>query len=73
MVNHSFIINNINAVKDTFEVKAKVVRLWRQYYYGGDTLASMDMILMDQDVFIWQYAIYFIYIAYVCNIIVLCS
>nr|GFA34567.1 replication protein A 70 kDa DNA-binding subunit E-like [Tanacetum cinerariifolium] len=40
---------NINAVKDNFSINAKVVRLWRQYYYGGDTLASMDMILMDQE------------------------
>ncbi|GJV38497.1 replication protein A 70 kDa DNA-binding subunit B, partial [Tanacetum coccineum] len=49
MVNQSFLISNINAVKDNFSINAKVVRLWRQYYYGGDTLASMDMILMDQE------------------------
>ncbi|GJU24561.1 replication protein A 70 kDa DNA-binding subunit B [Tanacetum coccineum] len=45
MVNQSFLISNINAVKDNFSINAKVVRLWRQYYYGGDTLASMDMII----------------------------
>ncbi|GJU16987.1 replication protein A 70 kDa DNA-binding subunit B [Tanacetum coccineum] len=49
MVNQSFLISNIYAVKDNFSINAKVVRLWRQYYYGGDTLASMDMILMDQE------------------------
>ncbi|GJY33322.1 retrovirus-related pol polyprotein from transposon TNT 1-94 [Tanacetum coccineum] len=31
----------INAMKDTFSIKAKVVHLWRQYYYGGDTLAAV--------------------------------
>ncbi|GJS54029.1 ribonuclease H-like domain-containing protein [Tanacetum coccineum] len=49
MVNQSFLISNINAVKDNFSINAKVDCLWRQYYYGGDTLASMDMILMDQE------------------------
>ncbi|GKE45877.1 replication protein A 70 kDa DNA-binding subunit B [Tanacetum coccineum] len=49
MVNQSFLISNINAVKDNFPINAKVVHLWRKYYYGGDTLASMDMILMDQE------------------------
>ncbi|GKA84315.1 replication protein A 70 kDa DNA-binding subunit B [Tanacetum coccineum] len=57
MVNQSFLISNINAVKDNFSINAKVVRLWRQYYYGGDTLASMDMILMDQEVEFLQYVI----------------
>ncbi|GJQ95931.1 RNA-directed DNA polymerase, eukaryota, reverse transcriptase zinc-binding domain protein [Tanacetum coccineum] len=49
MVNQSFLISNINALKDNFSINAKVVHLWRQYYYGGDTLDSMDMILMDQE------------------------
>nr|GEW00320.1 helitron helicase-like domain-containing protein [Tanacetum cinerariifolium] len=59
MVNQSFLISNINAVKDNFSINAKVFRLWRQYYYDGDTLASMDMILMDQEVciqHIWTYS-----------------
>nr|GEV53667.1 hypothetical protein [Tanacetum cinerariifolium] len=38
-----------SGVKDNFSINAKVVRLWRQYYYSSDTLASMDMILMDQE------------------------
>ncbi|GKB50175.1 hypothetical protein Tco_0900928 [Tanacetum coccineum] len=49
MVNQSFLISNINVVKDNLSINARVARLWRQYYYGGDTLASMDMILMDQE------------------------
>ncbi|GJZ92712.1 replication protein A 70 kDa DNA-binding subunit B [Tanacetum coccineum] len=49
MVNQSFLISNINVVKDNFSINEKVARLWRQYYYGGDTLASMDMILIDQE------------------------
>nr|GEX21486.1 hypothetical protein [Tanacetum cinerariifolium] len=49
MVNQSFFISNINALKDNFSINAKVFRLWRQYYYGGDTLTSMDMIMMDQE------------------------
>nr|GEW90238.1 hypothetical protein [Tanacetum cinerariifolium] len=48
MVHQSFLINNINAMKDTFSIKAMIVCLWRQYYYDGDTLASMDIILMDE-------------------------
>nr|GEX60843.1 hypothetical protein [Tanacetum cinerariifolium] len=48
MVNQTFRINNINALKYNFSINAKVVRLWRQYYYDGDTLASMDMIPIDQ-------------------------
>ncbi|GJW19890.1 hypothetical protein Tco_0027326 [Tanacetum coccineum] len=30
MVNQSFLISNINTVKDTFSINAKVVRMWRQ-------------------------------------------
>nr|GEX60844.1 protein XAP5 circadian timekeeper [Tanacetum cinerariifolium] len=40
---------------------SEVVRLWRQYYYDGDTLASMDMIPIDQkSVFSSKYGFSFV-------------
>nr|GEV16608.1 hypothetical protein [Tanacetum cinerariifolium]GEV81921.1 hypothetical protein [Tanacetum cinerariifolium] len=47
MVNQSSMLNNINALKDTLSVKAKVVCLWRHYYYGSDTLEGESVHLSN--------------------------
>ncbi|GKF18390.1 replication protein A 70 kDa DNA-binding subunit B [Tanacetum coccineum] len=48
MVNQSFLISNINTVKDTFSINAKVVRMWRQYTMGLRTSATIDNKMVSQ-------------------------
>ena len=55
-------LSDLTTEGQTWSIKIKVIRVWDSINNATDELISMDMILMDEQVFFYQFLFLFVYI-----------